>query len=101
MKRIFSDKENLTIARWQELGHTNPHYLAKLLEQRSAEIMPKIYQDFFKKGISVSYCDPEYDNALVEEFPDGRRFILSVIFDEKSKKFVKEFVKEIPKLAER
>jgi hypothetical protein len=95
--KIFSDDEDLNINRWQELEHTNPHYLAKLLEQRSAEIMPKIYQESFRKGISVSYCDHDYNNELVEEFPDGRRFILKVTFDEKLKKFVKEFVKEIPK----
>ena len=95
--RIFSDKENLDIERWQELEHTNPHYLAKLLEQRSAEIMPKIYQECFKKGISVSYSDPEYGDETIEEFPDGKRFILKVIFNEETKKFVKEFVREIPK----
>ena len=95
--RIFSDKETLDIERWQELEHTNPHYLAKLLEQRSAEIMPEIYRETFNKGISVSYSDPEYGDEIIEEFPDGRRFILKVVFDENTKKFVKEFVREIPK----
>jgi len=95
--RIFSDKENLDIDRWQELEHTNPHYLAKLLEQRSAEMMPEIYKESFKKGISVSYSDPEYGDAIIEEFPDGKRFILKVTFNEATKKFVKEIVKEIPK----
>ena len=97
--RKFSDSENLNIARWQELEHTNPHYLAKLLEQRSAEIMPEIYQEAFNNGISVSYCDPEYNDELVEEYPDGKRYILRVIFDAKLKKFVKEVIREIPKKA--
>jgi hypothetical protein len=48
-------------------------------------------------GISVSYCDAEYNDELVEEFPDGKRFILKVTFDENLKKFIKEFVREIPK----
>ncbi len=95
--RIFSDNEILDIERWQELEHTNPHYLAKLLEQRSAEIMPEIYKDFFKNGISVSYCDAEFNDELIEEFPDGKRFIIKVTYDEKFKKFVKELVREIPK----
>jgi len=95
--RIFSDSENLTIERWQELEHTNPHYLAKLLEQRSAEVMPEIYREAFKKGIPVSYRDPEYKDRIVQEHPDGKRFLLNVFFDETLKKFIKEVIKEIPK----
>jgi hypothetical protein len=93
----FSDSENLTIERWQELEHTNPHYLAKLLEQRSSEAMPEVYNEAFKSGIPVSYRDPEYENGIVQEHPDGKRFLLNVFFDEKLKRFIKEVIKEIPK----
>lgn len=95
--KIFSDNEVIDIERFQELEHTNPHYLAKLFEQRSSEIMPEIYKESFNKGVSVSYCDPDYDNALIEEFPDGKRFVLKVVYNDKEKKFIKEYIKEIPK----
>ena len=59
--------------------------------------MPKIYEESFKNGISVSYCDADYNDELIEEFPDGKRFILKVTYEEKLKKFVKELVREIPR----
>lgn len=94
----FSDSENLTIERWQELEHTNPHYLAKLLEQRSAEIMPEIYKEAFERGIPVSYGDSECaDDEIIEEYKDGRKVVLKVIFDKKSQKFLEKIIREIPK----
>jgi hypothetical protein len=95
--RIFSDNEHLDIERWQELEHTNPHYLAKLLEQRSAEVMPEVYKESLNKGVPVSYGDPEFGNALIEEHPDGRRFIINVTYNESEKKFNKEYIREVPK----
>ena len=95
--RKFSDSENLNLSRWQELEHENPHYLAKLLEQRSEEVMPEIYQEALKNGIPISYRDPHYNNEIIQEYPDGKRFVLKVYFDSETKKFVKELGQEISK----
>lgn len=95
----FSDSENLTLDRWQELEHTDPHYLSKLLEQRSSEVMPLIHEESFKKGVPVTYRDPEYNNEIVVEYPDRRRFIINGHYDKDLKKFVVEVGREIPKKA--
>lgn len=92
----IQDKQHplyLGLDRIQVLSKQDPMRLGQLFTER-AVLAQQAREDAFKKaGIAFSYRDAEYPDCLIEEQPDGRRFIIEL---DSAKQYAKRVIREIP-----
>ncbi len=80
--------------RVEDLLENDPERFANIFAKRS-EIARKEREVQFKAlGVPFSYRDAEYPDCLIEEQPDGRRFIIEF---NPAQQYVKRIVREIPR----
>lgn len=83
----------LGIDRVDELMRTNPALLGELFAKRAEIARLEREVQFKALGIAFSYRDSEYPGCLIEEQPDGRRFIIEL---DPAQHYAKTIIREIP-----
>lgn len=79
--------------RFNELLEKDPKRLGEIFDIRSEIARQEREVQFKALGIPFSYSDPDYPDCLIEEQPDGRRFIIEL---DPEQHYTKRIVREIP-----
>jgi hypothetical protein len=60
------------------LSQQDPQLLGKIIQQRLDIGLTEIYEQHKKAGLSVTYRDNAYPGHLVQEAPDGSRYLIDL-----------------------
>lgn len=92
----IQDKQHplyLGLDRIQALSKQDPMRLGQLFTERAILAQQTREEAFKKAGIAFSYRDADYPGCLIEEQPDGRRFIIEL---DPAAQYAKRIIREIP-----
>lgn len=93
---LIKDKRHplyLGSERIRTLSEQDPILLGEIFTERSILAQKEREAEFRKAGIPFCYRDPKYSGCLIEEKPDGKRFIIEL---DPAENYAKRIIREIP-----